>query len=100
MANDINTELSGSTRCSMAEVREHELPLLAKRMTEVPSNMQMRMAYIAAGGGEYVGYAARGLAEGGNGWLLHKITYDSNSQITSRTVAYGSWTNRAAETYA
>lgn len=94
--------LNGQTRVTAAEAIEHETLLKAKRYTEIPSNMQMLADYVARTDGQpiYLGFAPRGLAEGTNGWLLQKFTYDGSDQCTSRKIAYGDWTNRASETYA
>lgn len=94
--------LNGQTKVSDAEAREHELALFAKRFTEIPSNMQMLADYDVRTDGQpiYLGFAPRGLAEGADGWLLQKFTYDGSEQCTSRKIAYGDWTNRASETYA
>lgn len=85
---------------SHAEVIEHEEAMYAKRIVEVPSNMKARYAYDASGNCIYAGYAARGLAEGTDGWLLFKYTYDGSNRCTDKDVAYGNWTNRASESYA
>ena len=80
-------------------VREHEVAIFAKRVTEIPSNLQQRISYTASKQAEYVGYGARGLDAGDNGWMIQKFTYTA-SQVTLRQIAYGNWTNRASETYA
>lgn len=92
--------LTGQTKVSDAEYREHESLLSAKRMTEIPTNLQMMAAYSSTDGlPDYVGYAPKGLTAGTNGWLLQKYTYDASRQCTVRQIAYGNWTNRASETY-
>ena len=48
----------------------------------------------------YIGYGARGLATGEEGWLLYKHTYNSSSFMVSRQIAYDSWDNRETTTYA
>lgn len=94
--------LTGQTKVTSAEAIEHETSLKAKRYTEIPTNMQMLADYGARTDGQpvYLGFAPRGLAEGTDGWLLQKFTYDGSDQCTSRKIAYGDWTNRASETYA
>lgn len=93
--------LTGQTKTSAAESREHEETLYAKRTTEIPSNMQMRAAYSSTDGlPDYLGFAPRGLASSTTGWLLQKFTYDASRQCTLRQIAYDSWDNRAVATYA
>lgn len=95
-------QLNGQVRVSDAESREHEPELLAKRFTEIPSNMQMRADYGTRTDGQpdYIGYAPRGLSESSSGWLLHYYTYDSSGQCTSRLIAYDSWSNKSTASYA
>jgi len=78
-------------------VREHETALFAKRMTEVPTNMGARFIY-SSGQPIYAGYAARGIAEASQGWLLHKYTYTSGV-MTKREIAYDSWNNATLACY-
>lgn len=77
--------------------REHEVALFAKRMTEVPTNMQARFIYTS-GQAVNAGYAPRGHAESADGWLLHKYTYASGL-MTKRQIAYDSWTNATLACY-
>lgn len=100
MANDITTAIKGSTRCTVAEEREHEIPLMAKRVVEIPSNMQTRFEYNADGTEKYVGYGARGLASSNDGWLIYKFTYNANAQPTLIQTAYDAWDDRATASYA
>ena len=92
----------GAVKPSSLEQEAFEYEMFASRIVEIPTNMQMRADYGASTDGQpdYVGYAPRGLAEATYGWLLQKFEYDSNRQCTSRTIAYGNWTNRASESYA
>lgn len=94
-------QMTGQVRVSDAEYREHEPELLAKRFTEIPSNMQMRADYNSETDGQplYLGYGAKGLASATTGWLLQKFTYDSSRQCTLRQIAYDSWDNRASAVY-
>lgn len=94
-------QLWGQHKVSAAEAQENENLLSAKRVTEIPTNMQMRADYGASTDGlpNYMGYAPKGMAEGTDGWLLQYFVYDGNRQCTSRTIAYGNWTNRASESY-
>ena len=92
----------GAVKPSSLEQETFEYDLFASRITEIPTNMQMRADYGTSTDGlpDYVGYAPKGLTESGtNGWLLQKFVYDANRQCTSRTIAYGSWTNRTTESY-
>lgn len=91
---------SGATKVSGAEAREHEVPLFAKRVVQLPSNQKERWDYGARTDGQpdYWGFAPKGLAEGSDGWIIYKYTY-SGSNATEKNIAYGNWTNRASETY-
>jgi len=89
---------SGATKPSVLEQETYEADLFAKRFTSIPTNMQLLLKYDGDGNVEYIGQAARGLAEGGEGWLLWKFTWDSGN-LTSRKVAYGTWTGRETATY-
>lgn len=90
---------SGAVKPSAIEVEEHENILGARRIMEIPSNLQMRVAYNASNQEEYIGYAGRGVASSESKWLLQKLTYTSGL-ITLRQIAYDSWDNRATATYA
>lgn len=91
----------GAVKPSSIEQALFESDTFAQRVMDIPSNQQMRAAYSSTDGNpDYVGYAARGLAEGTSGWIIHKFSYDANRQCTLRQTAYGNWTNRASETYA
>jgi hypothetical protein len=98
--NQVNTGLSGSTKCSMAEEREHDQALFAKRIMEIPNNLQQRVAYNADLQAEYIGYAAREVTASTDGWMIHKFTYNANKQVTLKQVAYDTWDNRAGASYA
>ncbi len=92
---------SGAVKMSEAESREHEATMFAKRVMEVPHNLQLRQAISRSDGQpDYIGYGARGLAADVTGWLLYKFTYDSNGFVTVRQSAYNTWDNRASATYA
>ena len=103
MTTQIGTQLQfeGQGRPSAIEVDGYEKDLFAQRITEIPSNMQMRADYLTATDGlpAYMGYAPRGLASSSSGWLLQKFTYDASRQCTLRQIAYNSWDNRASATY-
>ena len=100
MVNEIQTGLTGSLKVSMAEEREHDGALQAKRILEIPSNLQMRVAYNGDLQTEYAGYGARGLAAGTDGWLIQKFTYNASKQVTLRQSAYAAWDDRATASYA
>lgn len=92
---------SGATKSSGIESDVYEKLLGSYRITEIPSNMQMRAAYSSTDGlPDYVGFAPRSLASSASGWLLQKFTYDGSRQATLRQIAYDSWDNRASATYA
>lgn len=91
----------GQVRASIIEQNTYETDILAARITEIPSNQQMRAAYSSTDGQpDYVGFGARGLATSDIGWLLQKFTYDANRQCTLRQIAYDSWDNRVTASYA
>lgn len=96
--NGLNYE--GAVKPSAIEKDGFEPDVFAHRYTEIPSNMQMNLAYNADGTVLYAGYAPRGLAESADGWLLHKFTYNASKQVTNRDIAYNSWDLRASATYA
>ena len=90
----------GQVRPSAIEKFILEEDLYAQRTVDIPSNMGFRADYSSTDGQpDYIGYAPRGLAEGTNGWLLKKCTYDASRQCTKIEIAYGNWTNRASESY-
>ena len=93
---------SGATKVSGVEYDTYEGAVHSIRYMEVPSNMQMDVDYNGLTDGKplYVGFAPRGLADGTDGWLLHKFTYDGSRQVTKREIAYGNWTGRSSATYA
>ena len=91
----------GNTQTSDAEAREHQGTLLAKRVTEIPSDLQMQVDYDTRTDSNpiYVGYGPKGLATSTTGWLLQKFTYDSSNRVTVRQVAYDKWTLRTTASY-
>lgn len=93
------TKQSGAVKPSSLEQQVYEGDLFAQRITEIPSNMQMRIDWTS-GNADYVGYAPRGLASNADGWLLQKFTYDGSNRCTLRQIGYGNWDNRASESYA
>ena len=96
-----NVNPYGQTRASKVEADTYDSAIQATRIAEIPSNLQMRIAYDASNRPQYYGYAERGLAEASTNWLLQKLVYDSTSaRVISRTIAYDSWNNRTTATYA
>jgi len=93
--------LTGQIKISAAEAIELETDLKAKRITEIPTNMQMRVDYDGMTDGlpKYLGFAPRGLASNASGWLIQQFTYDGSRQATLRQCAYDSWDNRATASY-
>ena len=89
----------GHTRATNIEQLEYEKELWAKRITEVPSNMQARYSYDGSNNLIYAGYAPKGLAEGTDGWLLQKYTYDGSNNVTERKIYYGNWTAKGTYTF-
>ena len=100
MALGVGEDFEGSLKPSSVEKAVYEADLFAHRITEIPSNMQMRAEYSSTDGlPDYVGFAPRGLADTSDGWLLQKFTYDGSRQCTLRQVGYGSWDDRATVSY-
>jgi len=92
------THLSGAVKPDAISVDSYEPALFAKRVTSIPTNMQLLLAYNASGDIEYIGQGAKGLAEGAQGWLLWRLTWSSGNLVSRRT-AYGTWSGRATATY-
>lgn len=90
----------GAVKPDSISVDSYEQDLFAKRVMDVPSNIQIRIEYNGSGYELYVGYGARGLATADLGWLIHKFTYDGSNRVTVRQSAYNSWNNRASASYA
>lgn len=91
--------VSGQHSSSAVESREHESGLYARRVTEIPSNQTKRFEW-SSGNCIYAGSAARGLAEGTDGWLIQKFTYDTDNNCIKIEIAYGNWQNRTLESFA
>ena len=98
MALGDNNPVWGQHKVSGAEAAEHQATIFAKRVCDIPNDLQERHAYDGSNQVEYSGYAPRGLAEGTDGWMLHKYTW-SGGNMTTKQVAFGNWTNRASESY-
>jgi hypothetical protein len=101
MAIGTGIQFEGAVKPDAITVDSYEPDLFAKRIVEVPSNMQMRADYGASTDGlpDYMGYAPKGLASSADGWLLQKFTYDANRQCTLRQISYSSWDLRATAVY-
>jgi hypothetical protein len=89
----------GQVRASVAEQNEYESAILAKRITEIPSNLQARWVYDGSNNCIYACYAARGVAESSTGWLLQKFTW-VGTNCTKREIAYDSYSNYLTASYA
>jgi len=89
----------GTTKPSSLEQQVYEPDLFAQRTIEIPSNQKERFEWDANNRCIYRGAAPKGLAEGSNGWLLIKYTYDANGNLLEKNIAYGNWTNRTSYTY-
>ena len=94
-----NEVVSGATTSSDVENKTYEKAIWATRITEIPSNMQMRVAYDGSGNAEYVAFAPRGLASSDTGWMIQKFTYDGSNRATLRQIAYDNWDNRTGASY-
>jgi len=91
-------DIYGLVRASEAESREFDPALDAKRVTDIPSNQQMRAEYS---GNDliYLGFADKGISSATSGWLLHKYTYDASGKAISRQISYDSWKDKAITIY-
>lgn len=93
------TKLTGHVRVSEAELREHHENLTSKRVTDIPSDLQIRIEYNGDGTQKYVGYAPKGHSTGDDGWLLWEFTYNGSKQMTLRQSAFDTWDNRASASF-
>jgi len=97
--------VSGSTKASNVENKTYDKDLWATRITDIPSNMQKRLDYVDRTDEQpvYVGFAPKGLGEGGtkdgDGWLLYYLEYDESDRLIKLTIAYGNWTDHTTEDY-
>lgn len=100
MALGNSNKFEGAVKPDSITVDSYEADLSAGRITEIPNNLKMRAQY-SGGNAIYVGFAPTGLAEGTNGWIIFKYTYDGSSNCTQKDVAQGetNWTARAGYTY-
>ena len=100
IGDSFTSEGASSDTATMA--REHDDAMYAKRVMDIPHNLQMRLDYSGAPTGQplYMGYGARALDAGTDGWIIYKFTYDGSDNVTLRQTAYTNWTARAAGTYA
>lgn len=101
MATGDDYTLSGQLKVSDAEAREHQETLLAKRVTDIPNDLQNRFDYDSRSDGQpvYLGYGAKGLDASADGWIIYKHTYDGSGFITLKQTAFDSWSNRNSATY-
>lgn len=95
----------GNLKPSVLDNDEHDASIKAKRIITWPDNTQQFIDYTTRTDGQptYIGYAIRGLSQSSDGWMIQKFTYESasdNARITSRQIAYDTWSNRASATYA
>lgn len=96
---------SGAVRPSSIEQEVYDKNVGALRHTEVPSALKQRLDYVDRTDGQpvYQGFAPTGLAEGTNGWVIYKFTYDESGNMTQRDVAGveedANWTARAGYTF-
>jgi len=91
-------DVYGLTRSTEAEHRKFEPSIDAERITEIPSNNQMKVEWIG-GNPIYCGFGAKGLSISASGWLLHKYTFDASGNATSRGICFNAWDDRALVTY-
>lgn len=94
------SSFEGARKPTAIEVDGYEANLFAHRHIVIESNQQGMWEYDISGNVVYAGYAPRGLSTSATGWLLQKFTVDGSNQVTARQIAYDSWANRGAATYA
>jgi len=75
---------------------EHQGSLIAKRITDVGSDLQLQYDDTTTADVIYVGEGAKGLATSVTGWLITK--YDFTTGIIGKT-AIGKWDDRETLTY-
>jgi len=94
-------QYEGQVKPSSIEKNMYEPTLFAGRFTEIPSNMQMDADYGVRTDSQmdYLGFAPKGLADGTDGWIIHKFTYDVSDRMTKREIGYGNWTGRTGLSY-
>jgi len=88
----------GLRKSTEAEHRMFDPALEAGRITEIPSNLQMRVEYTD-GNATYMGFADKGMGISASGWLLHKNTFDASGNVTLRQISYDAWDDRSLATY-
>ncbi len=102
------SEYEGAVKPSSIEQDGFDPNLKAMRSTEVPSGLKMRIDIAGRSDGQpvYQGFAPSGLAEGTDGWLIYKFTYDADpGNMTQRDVFgasaedNGNWTARTTGGY-
>lgn len=94
------TGIEGAVKPSSLEVDGYEGTVFAHRHIVIETNQQGQWEYDGSGNVLYAGYAPRGLATTSSGWLLQKFTVNGSNQVTARQIAYDTWSNRAAASYA
>jgi hypothetical protein len=95
------SEYEGAVKPSSIEKDLFDVDLTASRITEIPTNLKMRLDYDLRTDGQpvYQGFAPTGFAEGIDGWLIYKFTFIGDL-VSQRDIAYGNWTARTGYTYA
>ena len=93
-----NRDVYGNTRSTEAEHRKFEPSIDAERITEIPSNQQMKVQWLG-GNPIYCGFGAKGLSISASGWLLHKYTFDASGNATARGISFDAWDDRALTVY-
>jgi len=93
----------GAVKPDSITVDGYEPNVFAHRFTQIETNQQGFWDYAGTNNVVYAGYAPTGLPqdgdENGNGFLLHKFSYDTNGNVISRQIAYGNWTNHTSYVY-
>lgn len=94
-------QLNGQVRATDGEAREHQAALLAKRITEIPSILQIKVDANGRSDNQpvYVGFAEKDNPTSDIEWIIWKITYDSYNDFSYKQSAFGSWDDRASLTY-
>ena len=79
------------------ETWQHQYDLKAKRVMLAGSTNQILIDKTTTADMTYIGYGAKGLAEGAAGWLVRRI--DKSGDPTKILSYLGTWSGREAADY-
>jgi hypothetical protein len=87
------SELTGNTRVTQAENREHDYNLLAKRVTDAPSKYEERFDWTS-GDMDYRGYADSGSETDALVWFIEHWTWVGGNPTHKQIYINGAWDSR------